>query len=351
MVDPTCGAQEQLKLGTRTMRPFAGALPMLGVSDATKAAVRVLVFRVGRCRTATCGWRLTPCVAMVVAGSITQVESTVWEFLDAFNVHLQSHRYFLGANASLIDFALMGPLYAHMYRDPVPGYLMKTRTPFVADWVDRLRGLHEPREQPHMPDDDGVPRRARDVGAGSPSVAGCGGGAGAGAYCPPPLVPCAVEAADEVPETALPMIAMALREQLPIIRDTARALTAYRAQTHGAGAAAGAGEDVPRFIGRHEFTIGGARGEWAIQPFVLWMHQRTLDDYVVLGDTHRRAVDALLEPLLPRSAAASGAQAGRDAAQGSPGTSKVHQALHVSAAARVARVENRLVLGGGRSKL
>lgn len=40
MVDPTCSAAEQLKLGARTMRPFAGALTMLGVTDATKAAVR-----------------------------------------------------------------------------------------------------------------------------------------------------------------------------------------------------------------------------------------------------------------------------------------------------------------------
>eukprot|EP00959_Pyramimonas_sp_CCMP1952_P409564 8583323-Pyramimonas_sp.AAC.2 len=36
---------------------------------------------------------------------------------------------------SLGDVALMGPFYAHLYRDPVPGHLMKTRAPLVARWV------------------------------------------------------------------------------------------------------------------------------------------------------------------------------------------------------------------------
>jgi hypothetical protein len=46
--------------------------------------------------------------------------------------------YLLGATPTLGDYALMGPLYAHLYRDPKPGQLMRQHAPLVARWVERM---------------------------------------------------------------------------------------------------------------------------------------------------------------------------------------------------------------------
>lgn len=262
--------------------------------------------------------------------ALDQVEATLWTFLRHFDTHLRSHPYLLGANATLGDFALMGPLYAHLYRDPVPGALLKMRTPFVADWVDRLRGMHEAREQPHSVDDSGTPRRGQACtnggGVGTPQQ-----GRGRG-YLPPPLKTCKYDVADTIPTTVLPMLAMALREQLPIVHATAAAVCKYRAEQYAGQEEHGDGQEVPRFLGKHEFTIGGVQGQRAILPFVLWMHQRAWDDYQALADAHRVEVDGLLEPLLP------------------PPHKCAAKALALPAAARVGRVENKLVLASANKK-
>ena len=113
---------------------------------------------------------------------------------------------------------------------------------------------------------------------------------------------------------------------------TAAAVCKHRAEEYGAQEDHGDGQEVPRFLGKHEFTIGGAQGQRAILPFVLWMHQRAWDDYQALADAHRAEVDGLLEPLLP------------------PPHKCAAKALALPAAARVGRVENKLVLTSANKK-
>jgi len=66
------------------------------------------------------------------------IESSYREFLDLFSAHLRQHPYLLGAKPTLGDYALMAPLYAHLYRDPKPGQLMRQHAPLVARWVERM---------------------------------------------------------------------------------------------------------------------------------------------------------------------------------------------------------------------
>ena len=66
------------------------------------------------------------------------IEASYLEFLDLFSAHLQLYPYLLGAKPTLGDYALMGPLYAHLYRDPKPGLLMRQHAPLVARWVERM---------------------------------------------------------------------------------------------------------------------------------------------------------------------------------------------------------------------
>ena len=54
--------------------------------------------------------------------------------------HFSKHDYLLGGAPSLADFGLLAPLYAHLYRDAVPGFVLRTHFPLVCEWVERTNG-------------------------------------------------------------------------------------------------------------------------------------------------------------------------------------------------------------------
>ena len=114
----------------------------------------------------------------------------------------------------------MGPLYAHLYRDPAPGDLMKKIAPAVCGWVERMN---------------------------SESVA-------VGDF---------VEN-DEIPPTLFPILRRMAKEHIPVLLDTDKKLTDWRAQNSDAS-------EVERFIGEHEFEVEGVTGERAVLPYALWM--------------------------------------------------------------------------------
>ena len=71
------------------------------------------------------------------------IEASYSEFLQLFEAHLGTFPYLLGGRPTLGDYALMGPLYAHLYRDPYPGQLMRRKAPLVARWVERMNTSEE----------------------------------------------------------------------------------------------------------------------------------------------------------------------------------------------------------------
>lgn len=74
----------------------------------------------------------------VTAETVPAIEAAFEELLDVLEAHFRLHPYLLGGRPSLADFGLMGPLYAHLARDPVPARLMRTRAPNVARWTERM---------------------------------------------------------------------------------------------------------------------------------------------------------------------------------------------------------------------
>ena len=60
------------------------------------------------------------------------------ELLARLDAHLASHAYLLGSRMSLADCSLMGPFYAHLYLDAVPGRLLRERAPRVCHWIERM---------------------------------------------------------------------------------------------------------------------------------------------------------------------------------------------------------------------
>ena len=94
--------------------------------------------------------------------TIPEIEVSYLQLLDTLNAHFSEHPYLLGGRPSLADYGLIGPMFAHLGRDPVPANIMKTRAPKVFRWVERMTapGLDTP-EFPGYGDaylaDDAIP--------------------------------------------------------------------------------------------------------------------------------------------------------------------------------------------------
>ena len=162
-------------------------------------------------------------------------------FLGTLDAHFADHDYLLGGRPSIGDFGFMGPLYAHLYRDPVPGKLMQQTAPRVARWVERMN------------DTEGS----------------------SGGWCKD----------DEVPPSLDPIFHMLFTDYWPVITDTVQRLhqwhTNHPDTTH-----------IPRVIGEHRFSLGQAQGMRVVLPYGIWMLQRVIDFYRQLDDTTQ--VDAWL---------------------------------------------------------
>ena len=188
---------------------FAGMLPVLGIDPRTGPAI----------------------------------EAWYQETLDQLEAHFREHRYVLGDRASLGDFGLIAPLYAHLYRDPAPGALMRQRAPHLVKWVERMFE-DQPRVSNWLAD-------------------------------------------DAVPQTLYPLLRRQFREQFPVLRETADAVAAWVKDNPG--------KRLPRKVGTHHFRIGDAEGERALMPYPVWMLQRVLDAYQALAGDAKASVDAMLK--------------------------------------------------------
>ena len=174
------------------------------------------------------------------------VEQSTEQFLRDFDRHLQDYDFLLGSRPCIGDFGLVAPLYAHLARDPYPKQLMQRIAPNVYAWTQRM-------QQP----------------SGE-----------AGAFLPD----------DEVPATLYPILERLFREQFPPLQKTAVQVAQWAAQHPDKSV-------LPRFVGRHEFTLGDVVGRRCAIPFQQWMFQRPLDFYHSLDDGERARVDPLLQQL------------------------------------------------------
>jgi len=174
-----------------------------------------------------------------------QIEEWYESFLDCFNEHLKSHPFLLGTRPSVGDFGLMGPLYAHLYRDPYPGRLMRSRAPLVARWVERMNAP-EPNSGQFLRD-------------------------------------------DEISETLCPILRMMFDEMFPPMLDTVEKLGKWLDQHPE--------EEIPESLGRHKFSIRGAKEMRNIRPYNQWMFQRPIEHYQSLSGAEKEGADKFLKAL------------------------------------------------------
>ncbi len=174
------------------------------------------------------------------------IEESYEALLDELNAHFSVHPYLFGSRPSIGDFGLVGPLYAHLYRDPASGDLMKSRAPEVAKWVERMQSPPEPK---------------------------------GGAFL----------ANDEIPETLLPVLRRMMREQGPCLVNLVEQLSAWKQ--------ANPGTDIPRMIGMQPFTVEGKTAQRIVLPYTQWMLQHATDYFASLEGDARDAVVGLLESI------------------------------------------------------
>ena len=209
---PEATPEEQYELGKARGQMFRGFVPALGINEET----------------------------------IPGIETSYEAFLAEFSTHLEAHPYLFGSRPSLADFAFLGPLYAHLYRDPASGEIMKRLAPKVADWTER-------------------------------TIAGQGGDT-------------ALIGDDGIPETLLPLMTRHMTEHMPV-------LEASRDQFADWLKTAEPGAELPRAFGQAPFTQGGRTGTIITNSFTLFRLQDALDEYAAMDDGARKRADELLEAI------------------------------------------------------
>jgi glutathione S-transferase len=178
----------------------------------------------------------------VTSDTIPAVEAHLRDLLAALSAHFAVHPYLLGDRMSLADCALMGPLYAHLYLDAVPGRLLRETAPQVGRWIERMN-----RPDPSAP----------------------------GTWLPD----------DALAPTLGPILRLIGQDAIPLILDGVRSFEAWADQQPPEMV------EPPRGVGGHEATLRGIAMQRFTSAYTPWMVQRPLDAYRALDAGGRAAVD------------------------------------------------------------
>ncbi|MEL7198056.1 MAG: glutathione S-transferase family protein [Pseudomonadota bacterium] len=205
---PYATPQEQYEVGKKRGTMFKGFVPMLGIN----------------------------------AETIPAVEQSYEALLADLDAHFAAHPFLFGTRPSIGDYGLIGPLYAHNYRDPKSGEMMRRMAPNVAKWVERMIDP-EPLSGDFLPN-------------------------------------------DEVPKGVIKILSRMMTEHVPYLAKVAAML--------GNWAKANPESELPRALEMTEFTVEGVTSQRAALPFGLWMLQRGLDYLASMEGEERASCEAML---------------------------------------------------------
>jgi len=193
--------------------------------------------------------------------------ASLHELLQALEIHFSRHDYLLGGRPSLADFGLLGPLYAHFYRDPVPGFALRCFFPLVCEWVERTNaeGALSARcygQKLYRVDTDGALVGRCATSDDGDWLAG-----------------------DEVPKTLDPVLFVFFSQMWPYLENSTDALRAYlESDAHDRGGelprktftATPGFEALQRGDGAltAPFEIGGIEARRMVVPYQMWMLER-----------------------------------------------------------------------------
>jgi len=148
--------------------------------------------------------------------------------LDGLNRHFESHRFLFGDRPSLGDYGLIGPLYAHLGRDPWPKRELIAPRPHLKAWIERMFAPSD------MPDE--------------------------------------FQREDRIPDTLTPALRSIFDEMTPFLAACAQALRATPVMPENARKAI-------RYLGEVSYPLAGGTHRQQAFSYPVWMTQRMLDAY------------------------------------------------------------------------
>jgi hypothetical protein len=182
----------------------------------------------------------------LVPGQIELIAEWTRNALDLLDAHFAKHPYLFGDKPSIGDFGLIGPMYAHLGRDPWSKRELIDPRRNVRAWVDRM---NQPK-------------------------------ALSGKFLPN----------DQIPETLTPIFQLIFREFLPLIEGILGEIKIALPKC-------APGKALPRGLGEVEFPMGNGRYRRAAIPYIVWMAQRILDIYHDMSTRDQANVRAWLTGL------------------------------------------------------
>ena len=192
----------------------------------------------------------------VTTQSQTVVEALYLDYLDALNVHFERYPYLLGWRPCIGDFGLIGPMYAHLGRDPYPARLMQQRAPAVYRWVERMN--REDQDAPEY------------FNSGSDFLAD-----------------------DEVPETLVGVLKILAEDFVPETIAAAALINDWLNEHQPEAGAVAVGR-LAEALGTANFTVRGETITALAQPHRFYLLQRVQDIYASASSEERTQIDTVL---------------------------------------------------------
>ena len=179
------------------------------------------------------------------------------EWLDVLEAHFTTHPYLFGGLPSVGDFGLMGPLFAHLGRDPYPLHIMQRRAPRVFRWVEHMNAPEI--QSPEFPD-----------------------------------TPMAYLADDAVPATVAAMLRTFIADQGPIYTASAERYAQWVAQNpdRAPGSPISDTDHDQPTLGEITVPLRGHAVTMGAPTHALWLLQRTLEWLRALPAAERADADA-----------------------------------------------------------
>lgn len=185
------------------------------------------------------------------------VEALYLDYLDTLNTHFATYPYLLGWRPCVGDFGLLGPMYAHLGRDPYPARLMQQRAVSVYRWVERMNRADQDVPEYFEPGTDFL-------------------------------------GDDEVPETLIAVLRVIAEDFVPETRAAAAHINAWLAANTPEAGAPAVGR-LAQALGSAEFTVRGHTVSAVVQPYRFYLLQRVQDAYDALEPAEQAGVDQLLQ--------------------------------------------------------
>ena len=192
----------------------------------------------------------------VTTQSQTVVEALYLDYLDALNVHFERYPYLLGWRPCIGDFGLIGPMYAHLGRDPYPARLMQQRAPAVYRWVERMNREDLDAPEYFNSDSDFL-------------------------------------ADDEVPQTLVSVLKILAEDFVPETIAAAALINDWLNEHQPEAGAVAVGR-LAEALGTANFTVRGETITALAQPHRFYLLQRVQDIYASASSEERTQIDTVL---------------------------------------------------------